>query len=71
MYCSMSSPFFKFFSISPGLLSYGLRGRSLDYGGIITHYSVFVKPLFSFFSGARFFFYSVFYTHILAIMYAI
>lgn len=35
------------------MLSYGLRGRSLDYGDIITHYSVIVKPLFSPFFGGE------------------
>lgn len=46
-------------------------GALIDYGDIVTHYSVFVKPLFHFFQGARFFFCSVLYTHILAIMCAI
>ena len=31
-------------------------GALIDYGDIVTHYSVFVKPIFHFFQGARFFF---------------
>lgn len=45
-------------------------GALMYYADIISPYSHNVNPLFHFFSGARFFFYSVFYTHILAIMYA-
>lgn len=45
-------------------------GALIDYADIISPCSHNVNPLFQFFSGARFFFCSVFYTHILAIMYA-
>ena len=46
-------------------------GALIDYASIISLFRHFVKPLFMLFSGVRFFFYRVFYTHILAIMYAI
>lgn len=46
-------------------------GALIDYTDIISPCRHNVNPLFPLFSGARFFFYSVFYTHILVIMYAI
>ena len=46
-------------------------GALIDFTSIIPLFRHFVKPLSMLFSWARFFFYRVFNTHILAIMYAI
>ena len=46
-------------------------GALIVYAGIISLFRHLVKPLSCFFSGVRFFFYRVFYTHFLGIMCAI
>lgn len=56
---------------APGLLATASGGALIDFTSIISLFRHFVKPISMIFSWARFFFYRVFYTHILAIMYAV